>query len=137
MTVRDSGGYDPHGVCDECGGPSPRVRVCGQCELAERIHKERDEREAELKAELEAHRVTAGILGEVFGPWEPLTDEGRWAKEKFDRITGEFEPKLVSARIDELKAENARLVARVKRLEARQERAIDLLSGRGVDGGSV
>lgn len=78
---RNHGVYVNGAVCDECGKPSSRVRVCGECQLAERIHEDRDKRQAELEAE------------------------------------------------------NARLLARVKVLEARQQGAVALLSGSTLGGG--
>lgn len=126
---RSRGEYSPGAVCDECGGPSPRVFVCGECETAEKINSERDKQEAVMRAELEMFRVTAQTLGETFGQWKPVTDEGKMAKKWFEDITGEFEPERVPGRIAELEAENARWVARIKELEARAATASAALIG--------
>lgn len=38
--------YDPHGVCEECGGESKRCTICCCCESAANAMKDCDAREA-------------------------------------------------------------------------------------------
>lgn len=72
---RSRGVYSAGAVCDECGGPSPRVFVCGECETAAKydeehqrimapIVAERDALRAQLEhAEAEAHRLRERVAG--------------------------------------------------------------------------
>ena len=53
---RDRGEYEPGAVCDECGFPSPRARVCGECETAAKYELRIDKLEESLKQAEDANR---------------------------------------------------------------------------------
>jgi hypothetical protein len=78
--------YEPGRRCEVCGGESPRVPVCGECEVAARLGKELDElaryREREQLVEelLEAWNLWTGqeMYGELFREGMVPSDFEAW-----------------------------------------------------------
>lgn len=64
MDPRGRGQYSAGAVCDECGGPSPRVFVCGECETAARCNEEHERILAPVVAERDALRSRVADLEE-------------------------------------------------------------------------
>jgi hypothetical protein len=117
---RDRGLYTAGAVCDECGFPSPRVRICGECETAMKCDEEHQkvlapivaERD-QLRAEVNEWRALAPLLGHSTTTASPaqveqsiratLNTEDMQAQRAFK---AETERDQLKARVAELEREN-------------------------------